>query len=43
MSDDIVIRFAARLDAVRIIPRFLVILYYAFFIKFTIHLLKSTI
>ena len=33
-SDDAVIRFAERLDALRIIPRFLVILYYAFFIKF---------
>lgn len=33
-SEDPVIHFAERLDALRIIPRFLVILYYAFFIKF---------
>lgn len=33
-SPDKVIHFAARVDALRIIPRFLVILYYAFFIKF---------
>ena len=29
------IQWAARVDAFRIIPRFLVILYYAFFIKFS--------
>jgi hypothetical protein len=38
MSDDIVIRFADRLDALRIIPRFLVIFYYVFFAKFSFYL-----
>ncbi len=33
-SNDKVIQFATRVDALRIIPRFLVIIYYAFFIKF---------
>jgi len=37
-SDDKVIRFAARVDALRIIPRLLVIVYYAFFIKFSYYL-----
>lgn len=32
--DDAWIRFADRLDALRIIPRFLVIFYYVFFAKF---------
>jgi hypothetical protein len=32
---DAVIRFANRLDALRIIPRFLVMAYYLFFFKFT--------
>jgi len=32
------IRFAARLDALRIIPRFLVIGYYAFFMNFSYYL-----
>ena len=36
-SDDAVIRFAERLDALRIIPRFLVIAYYAFFMKFSFY------
>ena len=35
MTDDVVITFAERLDALRIIPRSLVILYYLFFIKFS--------
>lgn len=37
-SDDKVIQFAARVDALRIIPRLLVIVYYAFFIKFSYYL-----
>ena len=37
-SDDAVIRFAGRLDALRIIPRLLVIGYYAFFMKFSFYL-----
>ena len=32
---DPVIKFAARIDALRLIPRVLVIIYYAFFIKFS--------
>ena len=32
---DPVIKFAARIDALRLIPRILVIIYYAFFIKFS--------
>ena len=36
--DDRVIRFAARLDALRIIPRALVIVYYAFFMNFSFYL-----
>ena len=38
MSDDVVIRFADRLDALRIIPRGLVIFYYVFFAKFSFYL-----
>lgn len=38
MSDDIVIRFADRLDALRIIPRGLVMFYYVFFAKFSFYL-----
>ncbi len=37
-SDDAVIRFADRLDALRIIPRALVMFYYAFFAKFSFYL-----
>ncbi len=37
-SDDKVIQFAARVDALRIIPRTLVIIYYTFFIKFSYYL-----
>ncbi len=37
-SDDRVIRFADRLDALRIIPRFLVMAYYLFFFKFAYYL-----
>ena len=37
-SPDAVIRFANRLDALRIIPRFLVIAYYLFFINFSFYL-----
>ena len=37
-SVDRVIHFAARLDALRIIPRFLVIAYYLFFFQFTYYL-----
>ncbi len=33
-SEDPVIHFGERLDALRIIPRFLVIFYYVFFVKF---------
>ncbi len=36
--DDKVIRFALRLDALRIIPRTLVIVYYAFFMNFSFYL-----
>jgi hypothetical protein len=38
VSPDPVIRFAARLDALRIIPRALVIVYYAFFMNFSFYL-----
>ena len=34
-SDDKVLQFAARVDALRIIPRCLVVIYYAFFIRFS--------
>lgn len=34
MTDDSVLKFAERLDALRIIPRFLVIFYYVAFFKF---------
>ena len=37
-SPDAVIRFAERLDALRIIPRALVIVYYAFFMNFSFYL-----
>lgn len=37
-SEDPVIHFAERLDALRIIPRALVIFYYAFFAKFSFYL-----
>ena len=37
-STDAVIRFAERLDALRIIPRALVIVYYAFFMNFSFYL-----
>ncbi len=35
MTDDAVLRFAERLDALRVIPRVLLVIYYAFFIKFS--------
>ena len=38
VSPDAVIRFAERLDALRIIPRALVIVYYAFFMSFSFYL-----
>jgi hypothetical protein len=38
MTDDPVLRFAERLDALRIIPRALVIGYYAFFMQFSFYL-----
>ncbi len=38
ISDDAWIRFANRLDALRIIPRLLVIAYYLFFAKFSFYL-----
>ncbi len=37
-STDAWLRFADRLDALRIIPRFLVIAYYLFFFQFTYYL-----
>ncbi len=38
LEPDAVIRFADRLDALRIIPRCLVIFYYLFFAKFSFYL-----
>ena len=35
MTDDPVVKFAERLDALRIIPRLLLMVYYAFFVKFS--------
>ncbi len=34
-SEDPVIHFSERLDALRIIPRLLLLIYYAFFVKFS--------